>query len=311
MPTVHGRWSATLATPASALNSSTGSTSRAAAWAPCARCTSRAASRCRERLEEYSDEDRHYVYRVVDPGPLDFTHYLAHGERAAGRTARMHPHVDHDGHRRRRPLRRDAAAARRQHPDACSRPCAASSGSPKPLEAARPRRARSSPARRLQPSADGPCSRAAPSRARRARCGPRPIACAARRAACDTGSSASSAVSKASMRRRCSGSATGSAPAITTTSSPRATSASACARVDQLGERAAIDGLEALREFARHGRRALGAERCGARLEHRDDPVRRLVEDERARLVRERLERGAARSGLGRQEAFEAEALRR
>ena len=31
----------------------------------------------RERLEEYSDEDRHYVYRVVDPGPLDFTHYLA------------------------------------------------------------------------------------------------------------------------------------------------------------------------------------------------------------------------------------------
>jgi hypothetical protein len=31
----------------------------------------------RERLEEYSDADRYYVYRVIDPGPLDFTHYLA------------------------------------------------------------------------------------------------------------------------------------------------------------------------------------------------------------------------------------------
>jgi len=31
----------------------------------------------RERIEEYSAEDRYYVYRVIDPGPLDFTHYLA------------------------------------------------------------------------------------------------------------------------------------------------------------------------------------------------------------------------------------------
>jgi hypothetical protein len=31
----------------------------------------------RERLEEYSDADRYYVYRVIDPGPLDLTHYLA------------------------------------------------------------------------------------------------------------------------------------------------------------------------------------------------------------------------------------------
>jgi hypothetical protein len=34
-------------------------------------------ARIRERLEEYSDADRHYVYRGVDPGPFDFTHYLA------------------------------------------------------------------------------------------------------------------------------------------------------------------------------------------------------------------------------------------
>lgn len=31
----------------------------------------------RERIEEYCAKDRYYVYRVVDPGPLDFTHYLA------------------------------------------------------------------------------------------------------------------------------------------------------------------------------------------------------------------------------------------
>jgi hypothetical protein len=31
----------------------------------------------RERLEEHSDSDRRYVYRVVDSGPFDFTHYLA------------------------------------------------------------------------------------------------------------------------------------------------------------------------------------------------------------------------------------------
>ena len=30
----------------------------------------------RERIEEYSAADRYYVYRVLDPGPLDFTHYV-------------------------------------------------------------------------------------------------------------------------------------------------------------------------------------------------------------------------------------------
>jgi Polyketide cyclase / dehydrase and lipid transport len=31
----------------------------------------------RERIEEYSAADRYYVYRGLDPGPFDFTHYLA------------------------------------------------------------------------------------------------------------------------------------------------------------------------------------------------------------------------------------------
>ena len=79
----------------------------------------------------------------------------------------------------------------------------------------------------------------------------------------------------------------------------------------KLRERAAIDGFEAFREFARHGRRTLGAEHCGAGPEHRDDPVWRLVEHQRSRLVDQPLERTATGSGLGRQEAFEAEALGR
>lgn len=29
-----------------------------------------------ERVEEYSDVDRYYVYRVIDHGPLPFTHHL-------------------------------------------------------------------------------------------------------------------------------------------------------------------------------------------------------------------------------------------
>lgn len=33
--------------------------------------------RIRERIEEYSSEDRYYVYRVIDSGPFNFTHYLA------------------------------------------------------------------------------------------------------------------------------------------------------------------------------------------------------------------------------------------
>jgi hypothetical protein len=33
--------------------------------------------RITERIEEYSNEDRYYVYRVLDPGALDFTHYFA------------------------------------------------------------------------------------------------------------------------------------------------------------------------------------------------------------------------------------------
>lgn len=34
-------------------------------------------ARIRERIEEYSNDDRYYVYRVLDPGALDFTHYFA------------------------------------------------------------------------------------------------------------------------------------------------------------------------------------------------------------------------------------------
>ncbi|HVO46029.1 MAG TPA: SRPBCC family protein [Steroidobacteraceae bacterium] len=30
-----------------------------------------------ERIEEYSDADRYYVYRVVDQGPTSFAHHLA------------------------------------------------------------------------------------------------------------------------------------------------------------------------------------------------------------------------------------------
>ncbi len=29
-----------------------------------------------ERIEEYNATDRYYVYRVIDPGPLAFTHHL-------------------------------------------------------------------------------------------------------------------------------------------------------------------------------------------------------------------------------------------
>jgi hypothetical protein len=29
-----------------------------------------------ERIEEYSDSDRYYVYRVIDHGPTNFTHHL-------------------------------------------------------------------------------------------------------------------------------------------------------------------------------------------------------------------------------------------
>jgi hypothetical protein len=29
-----------------------------------------------ERIEEYNTTDRYYVYRVIDPGPLAFTHHL-------------------------------------------------------------------------------------------------------------------------------------------------------------------------------------------------------------------------------------------
>jgi hypothetical protein len=31
----------------------------------------------KERIEEYSSDDRYYVYRGLDPGPFEFTHYLA------------------------------------------------------------------------------------------------------------------------------------------------------------------------------------------------------------------------------------------
>lgn len=31
----------------------------------------------RERLEEHSDADRYYVYRVIDGGPVNFANYLA------------------------------------------------------------------------------------------------------------------------------------------------------------------------------------------------------------------------------------------
>lgn len=31
----------------------------------------------RERIEEYNDTDRYYVYRGLDSGPLNFTNYLA------------------------------------------------------------------------------------------------------------------------------------------------------------------------------------------------------------------------------------------
>src|SRR5207245_4634976 len=76
----------------------------------------------------------------------------------------------------------------------------------------------------------------------------------------------------------------------------------------RVGERAAQYLLVPLGELARDGRLAV-AERGLGRGEEVREPARRLEEEERARLARERRETGRARARPRRQEALEDEPL--
>ena len=67
--------------------------------------------------------------------------------------------------------------------------------------------------------------------------------------------------------------------------------------------------FEPLGDFARHGGFALRAKHRRQILQRSLEPVRRLVEHERARFVRQGAERRTPRRGFGGQESFEHETI--
>ncbi len=87
--------------------------------------------------------------------------------------------------------------------------------------------------------------------------------------------------------------------------------ASGVALLLHVAERCAAHLLVGLGQLAAHGGRAVLAERLGQRGEHLGEPVRRLEEDQRAAVVRERGERPRPLACLARQEALEREPVHR